>query len=332
MARTVGAQRDTLEVDFQASYPEAQTILVEATALAGGLPIGTGRVQSTLAPSCSALELPLDGYAPPPDLATGDDEGAPDLALSLDLANGLDLSGKLDAGKHDAALPTDAATPPDAAQPLDLATAADLASSPDLATSPDLGTLPDLAPTPVITFGPSTGTTQYPAGPGTEFDDACPVGQVLTGFAVFFNLDNDTRTWVSQIAGVCSIAQLAPSGTGWVVHALPGTKLPGRGGPVTTDEVDFTCQPDQFMVGFHGVSGAYVDKIGFSCAPLLVAADLTVTTGTVVDGKEVGGTGGSPFPKTYCPANQVATVVRQRNQPMFPVDAFGFGCSQASIH
>jgi len=114
--------------------------------------------------------------------------------------------------------------------------------------------------------------------------------------------------------------------------AMPTSPFDPRGGPVTGLEVKFPCPANQFVIGFRGTMGQYIDQFGVGCAPLVVYSDLTVAVGAVTELPPYGGNGGGPFPPTNCPPGQVATVTRQRAQPTQPVDAFGLGCSKPYVH
>ncbi len=149
-SRTPGATSDSIEIDFASSYAAGGAISIDARALRQSAPVGTGHLEGTLAPGCSALTLAI---------AAGD---AIDLGLPDAVHPGVDLA-TADAAKAAADLAT-----------VDLAPVADL-GQPDLVTLPDLVALTDLVKLPPPSLGavapgkgPTTGGTQLTVG-GANF-------------------------------------------------------------------------------------------------------------------------------------------------------------------
>jgi hypothetical protein len=93
-----------------------------------------------------------------------------------------------------------------------------------------------------------------------------------------------------------------------------------------------TCPANEVMVGFTGRSGAFLDQLVFSCAPLTAASEAlgtALTPGTAAALAPVGGGGGMPFAQIACPAGQVASGSLVRTGDY--LDAVSLICSRASI-
>jgi len=161
---------------------------------------------------------------------------------------------------------------------------------------------------------------------GTAFNDACPAGQALTGFAG--SLSTATANAVNrQITAHCGIVQIA--GTAVTIQA--GANLATRGSPGTFSWTS-DCPTNQVVVGFSGRSGLLVDRIVLSCAPLVASAATSgssLTVGTATGLTAIGGTGGTAFAAVSCPIGEVATMARVRTGDN--MDAFGLACAKGVI-
>lgn len=229
--------------------------------------------------------------------------------------------------------PDAASEAPDAAGIVDADTTGDPDATADADTTADAGTTADATPAPLdatpggltLVFASPTDTAQQGnvAG-GTAFNDACPAGQVVIGLAGSLT---SASGYHAQMNAVCGTASLVGSGASLSITIAAGTSLPSRG-MVGTASWSRSCPADHMIVGFVGRSGALIDQLTFSCAPLTVTG-ATVTVGVVVTLAAVGGGGGSAFPQTSCPTNTVATVARIRAGDS--IDAFGLGCSAVTI-
>ncbi len=331
--RTPGAAKDALEIDFRA-YPRAATVVIAATATHGGQTIGAGLTQATLAAGCTALTLDVGAAT------TSGDDAAADLAVDAHDLAGADLTS---APPDLTVVPPDlAVVPPDLAPP---ATTHDLAMAPphDLAIAPvvvDLAVpiappdlaqpIVDMAQPPVIGFSGESDTPQMPNSTNyTAFTDACPAGQAMFGFNLAVATDTSgNQLGVNRADTLCAVPAVKPAvGGGWTVVWEVGPTLPGHG---TADQatVAYQCNTNAFLVGFGGRSGLYLDKLLISCASILVDGNGNVSVGPTSDSNTgVGGTGGSAFANIYCPAGQVATMLRTRDQAGSAPNAFGYGCS-----
>ena len=196
---------------------------------------------------------------------------------------------------------------------------------------PDLAQpIVDMAQTPVLTFTGESDTPQMPDNQtNTAYTDSCPAGQAMVGFSLAVATDSSgNQLGINRADTICGLPTAQPAtGGGWTVTWTAGATLPGHG---TTDQalVVYECPSNAFLVGFGGRSGAYYDKMMLSCAPILIDAGRNVSLGATLDSNTgVGGTGGSAFANIYCPAGQVATILRTRDLAGSPPNAFGYGCS-----
>ena len=237
----------------------------------------------------------------------GTEPARPDAAVVADAST-------TDAADPDAPLPDAAA--PDAAIPD--------AAIPDAGIdAPDGGTVTPVgfgATTPTAQFGNLTG--------GTLYEDACPAGQALTGFTGTLT---DAGGFHRRIGALCGKVERVGTAGSYAIQVSAGAALPVRG--VLTGSFDWTqsCPANQIISGFIGRSGLLVDQLVWSCVPILVDAQdgTTLSLGAVTVLPAVGGTGGTAFGQTNCPAGQVATVARLRAGD--GLDAFGLGCATPSI-
>jgi len=191
-------------------------------------------------------------------------------------------------------------------------------------TATDITQIP--VPTGVALTG-ATSTAQYGnLNGGTAFSDACPAGQIVSGYHGFLA----SQGWHGQIQALCATLTLGAGVTPRVTLAA-GETLPLRGkfGAV---EWTRTCGTDEIVVGFVGRSGALIDQLTFVCAPLEIsiqAGAYVITVGQTSEIAVVGGAGGSAFPLTLCPAGAIATVSNIRAGDN--LDAFGLGCGSVSL-
>jgi subtilisin family serine protease len=161
---------------------------------------------------------------------------------------------------------------------------------------------------------------------GTAYNDACPAGQVLVGFAG--SLSNATVTGVNrQVTGHCGVVQI----TGTVVTIKAGPPLATRG-LAGTSAWTRDCPVNQAIAGFSGRAGLLVDQLVLSCAPLVASGSTTgavLTVGTASALPAVGGTGGTATAQIKCPAGEVATTARVRTGDN--LDAFGLACGKPTV-
>lgn len=188
-----------------------------------------------------------------------------------------------------------------------------------------VSTLTCRAPLRVLSFGTLTDTTMRGGAGGVLTEDACPITTALVGVTGELNPGG----WIGRLRGLCGNLRLTGSGAGPYTIDLPSvgsmTALRGvTGGAGTTTSM---CPPNTVVVGFTGRAGGFVDQLALRCAPLIVSStptEFVVNVGAVSTAPPAGGTGGTAFPNTDCPAGQIASEVRIRS--LDSIDAFGVGC------
>jgi hypothetical protein len=116
-------------------------------------------------------------------------------------------------------------------------------------------------------------------------------------------------------------------GTDGKITIAPSATLPLRGG-ISSPLHALDCPANDVLMGFDGHAGALLDQLSVRCAPLLLAGK-AVTIGTPTDIGPEGGAGGTPFPRTDCPAGMVAvgTNTALRNW----VSGFGLICAPVGV-
>jgi hypothetical protein len=303
------------------------------------------------APACSEEGGGQADGKPPAD-AAADQQAAPDTAapdLSVDLRPGTDT--RLADQRAPDAAPVDlpaadlpaadlpaadlpAADLPAADLPAADLPAADLPVADLRVADRSLGEAPpatdgSTGPSLIFTTGGNTAIRGSTTG-GTAYYETCPTGQVLVGF---YGEIRSGTTYHGKIGARCGAASLKPaSGGGYTVVVGSGMTFPlhgkyGGGGSWTR-----SCGTDQMIVGFRGRAGLLIDQLIFACAPLVVSGSAgawKVSRGTVTYLPAIGGTGGTAFPQTDCPAGQVARVSRVRAGDS--LDGIGLGCATPAI-
>ena len=251
------------------------------------------------------------------------DAGAPKDATIVD-------AHSLDVGFMDAQIMRDAAAL-DAgfadADPIDLGFIEDAAFMD--ASTPDAGFLdaqvPDsgnpIAPNLSLSPGISTRQIGNTTG-GNAYADACGIDAALVGFAGAL----DSRGWHGQIQSLCAkifVTQTPP------YRVYTGAVLAGATrGRFGNSPWTRSCPSDQVIVGYDSRSGALVDSLTFRCAPVTIngtTGAYQAVIGAISNLPSVGGSSGSSFGVTDCPAGQIATTLNVRAGDN--VDAFGLGCS-----
>jgi hypothetical protein len=144
----------------------------------------------------------------------------------------------------------------------------------------------------------------------------CPDGAIVTGF----DLATD-QGLVARLQPRCGRPVVASDG----VVTVPAGE-PGAGGAVGEGAVAASCPLGQVVVGFEGRSGLLVDQLAFRCAPL-AATGVDLARATTLT--PVGGSGGSPMPRTECGTGMMANgaIVSQGNW----IESFGLACVQLEL-
>lgn len=177
------------------------------------------------------------------------------------------------------------------------------------------------------TVSPTTATLRMGSeANGTSFEDACPAGQVLTGFSGSTSSATTAAVHL-QITGKCGIVQAAGS----KVTITAAAALPPRGN-IGTAAWSRVCPINQVVVGFAGRSSTVVNQLSILCAPL-TATSMTpgaaVTVGTAAAVAAVGGTSGIIVAAIKCGTGEVARMSRVRTSAN--LDAFGLGCGRITV-
>jgi hypothetical protein len=161
------------------------------------------------------------------------------------------------------------------------------------------------------------------------YEDDCGLGRVLYG------ISGELRAagYVGRIQALCRDLSIAGSGAG---PYTVGTRLPGFGPTRGTmgggGTFTATCPAGQAVVGFGGRSGGAIDQLTLHCAPLTIDATPTewiVNRGASAPTTTIGGTGGTAFATTACPAQYVATMMRVHAGDS--IEAFGLGCQRPRL-
>jgi hypothetical protein len=178
---------------------------------------------------------------------------------------------------------------------------------------------------PMLTLGAtqSTELQGYSGAEATNLQDGCAPGAVVIGVNAGSD-DGGGLDVVAQLQTKCG----APSvGTDGKITIAPSATLPLRGG-ISSPLHALDCPANDVLMGFDGHAGALLDQLSVRCAPLLLAGK-AVTIGTPTDIGPEGGAGGTPFPRTDCPAGMVAvgTNTALRNW----VSGFGLICAPVGV-
>ncbi len=173
-----------------------------------------------------------------------------------------------------------------------------------------------------------TATTLYGnLGGGTLYEDGCPQGEAVVGFAGWIHT---FANWHGKIQVLCGSPGLV-AGDQFTVAVGGGAALPMRG-VIGDFEWSRTCPKDQVVIGFEGRAQGLLDKLIVRCAPLLVsegADGFSLITGAETSLPPIGGESGNAIPLTKCGAGEVATMGRIRAGDF--IDAFGLGCSKIAL-
>jgi hypothetical protein len=185
-------------------------------------------------------------------------------------------------------------------------------------------------PTGIAVNGANPIFEVHPSAGGSPFTDGCPQNDVLIGFQGTMDSSVDSANpWLKSLTGLCGTPMLTGTGP-FTVTITPSTSLPTRGGPSDLMLPDAKCPDNQVIIGYSGNSGAYIDNVAFSCAPLTVTGDATngyvigIDMNNVTTVGPIGGTGGSPFGLQSCDPGQVADGTNVHSGAWF--DGFGLTC------
>jgi hypothetical protein len=188
----------------------------------------------------------------------------------------------------------------------------------------------------VLGGGPAPVTVKLTAGAdttlrgsmgGTLSRDVCPEDEMLIGVSGSTN----GVPYLIGLQAVCGTSELVSAGGGAFRLAFDaGSVLAMRGwNHASGTEFTRTCPDDRVLVGFRGRSGALIDQLTLRCGRVVYVQDggggWMHQVEDVLDLDPAGGTGGSEFDQTNCPAGQVARGSNIRHGD--GVDAFGMVCA-----
>ena len=105
----------------------------------------------------------------------------------------------------------------------------------------------------------------------------CPQGTAIKGVEVVA-IDNGGQVLVRYVQPRCLVISQEPSGAYLPTHAY----VLGGGGPGDGSRTDsFDCPKGEMANGVHGRSGAYLDRVGLTCAPVPFVLGRPVTVPSI---------------------------------------------------
>ena len=146
------------------------------------------------------------------------------------------------------------------------------------------------------------------AMPGPETSRSCGPSEMVVGMVG----RTTGGVWVTGLAPVCAPVgiEIGRHGDRSVQFGEPRTlEIVGGGdGPVFLEN----CPPGQALTGFTGRKGAAIDQLTLRCTPAVFdeIRGVVLASEGATDLPPIGGSGGGPFPRVDCPANQVAGGAR----------------------
>jgi hypothetical protein len=289
-----------LSIGLLAAGDPSGPLHIEVTGLVGDVVVATRAIDTSFVPGkVRVLRLDLEATMPASTADAGVDAHMADAGAEPDARGDVGVSVAADADPAD-----------DASRDLRARDALGGCEPSSVSDVPE--------PPPRLTLGTTSSTPlQGYSGPdATVFEDACPSGSVVIGFAT--STDNQI---VAQLQTMCGVPHVASDGT--TVLVTPSASLSLRGA-ITGPPAPSVCPNDQAVVGFSGRSGALLDQLSVRCAALTLAGT-TVTVGTPSNLDPVGGDGGSAFPRTDCGTGMIAvgTNIAVRNW----ISGFGLVCA-----
>jgi hypothetical protein len=157
-------------------------------------------------------------------------------------------------------------------------------------------------------------------------DDACAGGAAVVGYDVTVSSDPNA-TFVDRVRTICGALHVGHA-QGLTVDVGDVSSLAERG-TGSGDVVRLRCPAHQVVVGFDGRAGAFVDQLGFRCAPLLVAGDALALGAVTVIGPAGGSGGGAKGPIDCGPA---ALAVGSRTLADTIVKKMALVCAQVGLN
>lgn len=157
---------------------------------------------------------------------------------------------------------------------------------------------------------------------GQDFQWVCPEGRAVAGF------DGSLAPGASYISTFRPVCR--PVVRDDDVPALKGRDFQGpQFGTVRGhDPFELRCPPGEFVLGYRGMSGKFIDQFRVVCGRVEASdgESSTLQTNETTETTNVGGKGGDPF-EIQCPEGSIVRGVRGRSGAF--VDAVGIQCVEA---
>ena len=159
------------------------------------------------------------------------------------------------------------------------------------------------------------------ANGGQRFNDVCPAGQVLIGFAGAIRAQ---ANYLGQLAALCGEVGFRPEGpTIQREMALATRGRLGGGGNFV-----LSCPDGHAVTGYGGRGGALVDEFFVFCSELELDGE-RVVPGNQIALPPAGGGGGRAVPNVFCADETIAIggIIRAGDG----IDAAGISCAPIEV-
>ena len=178
-----------------------------------------------------------------------------------------------------------------------------------------------------VDYGVSSPLEVRGGAEGIEFDQECPEDEVIIGVV------GRSSAVMDQVQVRCGAIELtSPEPGALSVNLVEGAMLEPQGGQGGS-AFSLGCEEGHAVVSFSGHSGALLERLALTCAPVMLkyhpeTGAPSVGFGEVVQTGMVGGGSGPAF-SSDCPAGQVATSVQGRSEEF--VNALGMACRPLAL-
>lgn len=165
-----------------------------------------------------------------------------------------------------------------------------------------------------------------------NYNDPCGDNEVIVGYHGFFRDETGKNLVHGKIQALCAAASISLKNGECVVEMGTTTPSPLRGS-VGNREWTRMCPEGQVIVGYQGTTGMDIDRIFFTCAPLLIEPEKdghSITLGQVTYLDQAGGDGGNYPYQDECPKDQVATTSVTHTSNIL-LNGLGMGCRTPSL-
>jgi hypothetical protein len=153
-----------------------------------------------------------------------------------------------------------------------------------------------------VSFGSSDVTASAGGTGGGAYIDSCGTGRALIGYRGYVFKSNTSITWLTRLQAVCGDLTLDTRTDTVLVSNIGTLSEHGSDGDLQWQRV---CPQDNVVIAFAGESGAYLDQLQFTCAPL-ARSGTNIVIGQSTTLAPVGGSNGGVFGPISCPAGEVA--------------------------